>query len=62
MTVIWVYLPLDKEIKAVVLEEVETYVLCHQNTVAQYIATRLILELCMEEGRRPGSQVMMRWW
>ena len=43
----WIYKPLDKAMKSVGLEEVETYVLCHQNTVAQYIATLPILELCL---------------
>ena len=45
----WVYPPLDAEITAVVLEEVETYVLHLHNTIAQYIATRLILEICLAE-------------
>ena len=58
----WICLSLDKPMKAVGLEEVETYVLRHQNTVAQYISTRLILELCLTAERRTGSQVSMRWW
>ena len=43
----WIYPPLDTAMKEVGLEEVETYVLRHQNTVAQYIATRPIMELCL---------------
>ena len=33
-----------------------------QNTVAQYIAMRPILELCERDTRRPGSRVSRRWW
>ena len=43
-----IYLPLDVEIKAVVLEEVKTYFLHRQNTVNQYIVTWTILDLCLE--------------
>ena len=53
----WEYLPLVESIVAVVLEEVETYLLQRQNTVAQYIATCLILEICLVEEQRPGAWV-----
>ena len=43
----WIYPPLDVAMKSVEMEEVETYVLRLQNTVAQYIATWPILELCL---------------
>ena len=43
----WVYQLLGVATTEVGLEEVETYVLRLQNTVAQYIATRPILELCL---------------
>ena len=33
-----------------------------QNTVAQYIATWPILDLCKQATRRPGAQVSRRWW
>ena len=33
------------------IEEVETYVLRHPNTIYQYITTRLILELCLASER-----------
>ena len=42
------------------LEEVGTYVLHRQNTITQYIATRPILELCLEAERRAGEQVARR--
>ena len=38
------------------------YVLCRRNTVAQYIATWTILELCLLAERRMGEQMTMRWW
>ena len=44
------------------LHKVETYVSRHQNTVAQYIATRSIMDLCLAEKRRLGTRVAMRWW
>ena len=49
----WFYLILDAEMEEVGLEEMEAYVLHRQNTVSQYIVTRL---------RRPGAQVTWRWW
>ena len=44
------------------LQEVETYVSCHQNTVAQYIATKPIMDLCLAAKRSPGPRVEMGWW
>ena len=44
------------------LQEVDTYVSHRQNTVAQYILTRPIMELCLAAERRPGKRVEMRWW
>ena len=40
----------------------DTYVSCRQNTVAQYIATRLIVDLCMASKRSIGLRVEMWWW
>ena len=40
----------------------EEYVRWHQNTVAQYIATQSLLDLCEGLERAPGEQVGMRWW
>ena len=39
------------------LQEVETYVSRHQNTVAQYIVTRPIMDLCLAAKRSPGPRV-----
>ena len=33
-----------------------------QNTVAQYIVTRPLLDLCEEARAREGTRVPLRWW
>ena len=33
-----------------------------QNTVAQYIATRPLLDLCEGASAREGTRVPLRWW
>ena len=48
--------------KAVVMEEVDNHFLCLQNTVAHYIATWTIMEICLAAERRPRVRVSMRWW
>ena len=44
------------------LEEMETYISRRQNTSAQYISTRPILDLCLEAERRPRLWGPKRWW
>ena len=44
------------------LQEVDTYISRHHNTVAEFIVTRPIMELCLGEERRPGSSATNRWW
>ena len=44
------------------LQKVDTYVSLHQNTVAQYISTRPIMDLYLTKKRRPGPRVVTRWW
>ena len=39
----WTSLLLEDAMAEAALQEVETYVSCRQNTVAQFIATRLII-------------------
>ena len=39
-----------------------TYTTRRQNTVAQYIATRPILDLYKRYTRRQGVMVSLRWW
>ena len=43
----WYYPPLEAAMAPVGLEEIDTYVLCHQNSITQYIVTRLILYICL---------------
>ena len=43
-------------------EGIRKYVTGRQNTVAQYIATQPILDLCDRSAQRPGAWVYRRWW
>ena len=43
-------------------EEIGTYITRRQKTVAQYIATRPILDLCERSAWRSGARVSRRWW
>ena len=55
MIVRWVYPPLEEAMPAVGIGEVETLSIHRQNNVTHYIATRLILELCLAAEKRMGS-------
>ena len=44
------------------LTDIRTSILRRQNTVAQYIATRPLLDLCVGERAREGEKVTLRWW
>ena len=59
---IWVYPPLAGIMKETGMVGIRTSILRRQNTVAQLIATRPILDLCKQATRRPGAQVSRRWW
>ena len=43
-------------------EGIRKYVTRRQNTVAQYIAIKPILELCKRSTWRPGARLSWRWW
>ena len=58
---VWVYPPLEDAMAKAGFQEVETYFSRLQNTVAQYITTRAIMDMCMAVKRRPGPRVAM-WW
>ena len=58
----WEYLPLEEAIRGAGLEEVEEYILRRYNTAAQYIVTRIILDLCEEAVRRMVTRVSKMWW
>ena len=44
------------------LKEAETYISRLHNTVAQYISTRPIMDLCLAAKHRPWQRVEIRWW
>ena len=44
------------------LQDIETYVAHSQNTFAQYIVTRKIMDLCLAAGRRPRARVSRWCW
>ena len=50
----WEFSPLGDAMRAAGLEEIETYVSRRQSTVAQYIATRPIIDLCLDTERIMG--------
>ena len=58
----WVYPPLEDVMAEAGLQEVDAYVYRRQNTVAQFIATRPIMDLCLAVEHRTGSRVAKQWW
>ena len=59
---VWVDPPTEDAMAEVGLQELDTYVYFHHNTLAQYIATRDIMNLCLAAKKRPGTRVAMRWY
>ena len=51
----WVYPPCEDAMAEVGLHEVDTYIYHHQNTVAQYILTRPIIDLCLTAKHSQGQ-------
>ena len=43
-------------------QEVDNYVSCRQKTVAQYILTRPLMDLCLAVYRHLGTRVSQQWW
>ena len=58
----WEYPPLQTGMEEAGFEEMGSYFLQIQNTVTQYITTRLILELYKEMEQRPEAWVTKRQW
>ena len=58
----WYYPPLAEAMAEAGFEEIGKYVTRSQNTVAQYILMRPIMDLCERSYRRPGAWVSWRWW
>ena len=59
---IWEYPPLETATEEAGFEEIGACVLKRQNTVAQYIVARPILDLCEDTVWRSGSWVARVWW
>ena len=58
----WFHPSLAGAMKEAVVVQIRTSILWRQNTVAQFIATRLIMGLCEVAKRRPGTRIPRRWW
>ena len=58
----WAYPTLEETMGEAGFKEIRKSVTRRQNTVAQYIATQPILDLCERSNRRPGARVYRRWW
>ena len=58
----WQYLPLAGATKDAGIVRARTSVLRRHNTVAHFVATRPILDLCVGTERRGGTRVPQRWW
>ena len=51
----WWHPPLEEAMSEVGIQEVYTYTTCRQITAAKFIATRPIMDLCLEATRRPRA-------
>ena len=58
----WHYPSLEGAMKEAGLMDIRTSILRRQNTVAQYISTRPLLDLCEGARAREGVKVPLRWW
>ena len=58
----WEYPPLEEAMAEAGMQEVNTYVARRKNNVAQLIATRPIVDLCLAVVRRAREQVLKEWW
>ena len=58
---IWVYPPVWAALAMVRLEEIGVYIDRRQNTVAKYIVTFPIIDLCLAAERNPGMHLSRRW-
>ena len=56
----WQYPSLEGAMEEAVLTDIRTSILRRQNTVAQYIATRPLLDLCVGARAREGAKVTLR--
>ena len=56
------YPPLKEAMREAGFKGIRKAITRRQNTVAQYIATRPILDLCERATQRMGARVYQRWW
>ena len=57
----WVYPHIGAALAMVGLEDIRVYIERHNNMVAQYIATRPTMDLCLEAERKPVRCLSRRW-
>ena len=58
----WFYPSLEGAMKEAGFKDIRTSINARQNMVAQYIATRPLLDLCEGTKQIGGVRVAMRWW
>ena len=58
----WFYPSLEGAMKEAGFTDVRTSINRRQNTVAQYITARPLLDLCEGTTHQVGARVKMRWW
>ena len=58
----WHYPSLEGGMREAGLTEIRKFIANRQNTVAQYIAMRPLLDLCEGDRAREGARVPIRWW
>ena len=58
----WKYPSLEGAMEEAGLTDIRTSIQRRQNTVAQYIAARPLLDLCKGARPREGARVTLRWW
>ena len=58
----WYYPSLEGSMREAGLTDIRKSIANRQNTVAQYIATRPLLDLYERARAREGAKVPMRWW
>ena len=58
----WYYPSLEGSMREAGLTDIRKSIANRHNTVAQYIATRPLLDLCEGARLREGAEVPMRWW
>ena len=58
----WIYPPIEEALAVAGLAPMAVYIDRRQRTIADYISTRPILELCKAARRLPGSGNYQKWW